>query len=217
MNSKWIPAALGACTLLAGTNSFAELNAVGRSYISQLTRGGSVSISSVAQDLYHIGYADTQVLDVAAEVLLDKYPQAGNDRDAVDAMSWLCRALGKSGNSRYRPTLEQVGNDTSAHRRLRSNCAKGAQELPVEVSDPFTAGTVELSQLRRASAASGAAAPTAPTGSMAKATAAAAAAGIPSGALWNPPPANRLHGYGGYELKPTTVRKKSPARSTSTR
>ena len=207
MDRKSIALALGACTLLASVDSSAKLNAVAQGYVNQLIRGGSVSVRSVAQDLYHIGYADPQVMDVAAEVLLEKYPKAGNDRDPVDAMGWLCQALGKSGDSRYRPVLEQVAKDMTAHRKLRSTCEKAAGDLPKEVSDPYEAGTVDLAELRNGPVTAGAAGAraAAPTGSMAKATAAAAAAGITSGAQWNPPPANRLYGYGGYELKPTTV------------
>jgi hypothetical protein len=211
MTRKSIALALGACMQFASMDSFAELNAVARDYVSRLIRGGSNSVRDVAQDLYAIGYADPQVLDVAAEVLLEKYPKAGGDHDAVDAMAWLCRALGKSGVSRYRPVLEQVGNDATAHRKLRSSCEKGADELPQEVSDPYEAGSVDLAHLRDPSTESGAAAARAPAGSLARDTA-AVAAGMTSGGRWNPPPANKLYGYGGYELKATTVADKEASK-----
>jgi hypothetical protein len=66
----------------------------------------------------------------------------------VDAVAWMCRALGASGNSRYRPVLERIENDKSVHRKGRGHCEKAAKGLPKEVSNPYTAGTVNLELLR---------------------------------------------------------------------
>ena len=75
----------------------------------------------MAESIYNTGNTNTEVLDVAAEVLLEKYPRAGEDGGAVDAVAWLCRGLGSSGNSRYRPVLEKVENDKSVHRKARGH------------------------------------------------------------------------------------------------
>jgi hypothetical protein len=143
-----IASALGAGLLLAGSVSLAALDEAEKTYVDRLIKGGPGSIRSVAESIYHTGNSNTEVLDVAAEVLLEKYPRAGEDHDAVDAMAWVCRALGRSGNSRYRPVMEKVENDKSVHRKLRGHCEKGAKALPKEVSNPYVAGTVNLELLR---------------------------------------------------------------------
>ena len=58
--------------------------------------------------MYNTAYGNTEVLDVMAEVVLEKYPMAGEQFTYVDSVAWMCRALGASGNVRYRPVLEKV-------------------------------------------------------------------------------------------------------------
>jgi hypothetical protein len=204
MNRKIITAAFGALTLLAGANCLAALTEAEKGYVNQLVTGGPLTIRSVAQNLYNTGNKNTEVLDVAAEVLLEKYPGAGEIHDVVESLSWVCRALGASGNSRYKPVLEQIENDKAVHRKLRGHCEKGANSLPNQVSNPYAAGTVNLASLRNPTATPATAKPATP--SLAATTAATAAAGAANpSTLINPPPANKLQGYAGYELKPTSL------------
>jgi hypothetical protein len=148
MNRKIISLALGAMAALASANTFAALDEAEKMYVDRLLKGSWVSLRDVAQSLYNTGNANTEVLDITAETLLERYQRAGEDRDAVDAVSWMCRALGASGNSRYRPVLERIENDKSVHRKGRGHCEKAAKGLPKEVSNPYTAGTVNLELLR---------------------------------------------------------------------
>ena len=211
MNRKIITAAFGALTLLAGVNCLAALSEAEKGYVNQLATGGPLTIRSVAQNLYNTGNRNTEVLDVAAEVLLEKYPSAGEIHDVVESLSWVCRALGASGNSRYKPVLEQIENDKAVHRKLRGHCEKGANSLPDQVSNPYAKGTVNLASLRNGGAPSTPASAAAP--SMAQTTAATAAtmATSPS-TMMNPAPASKLQGYGGYELKPVTLADESANR-----
>ncbi len=146
MNRKMISLALGA--LLTSASSLAALDEAEKMYVDRLLKGSWVSLRDVAQSLYNTGNTNTEVLDITAETLLERYQRAGEDRDAVDAVSWMCRALGASGNSRYRPVLEHVENDKSLHRKGRGHCEKAAKGLPKEVANPYTAGTVNLELLR---------------------------------------------------------------------
>lgn len=148
MNRKIHSLVLGALAALAGANSFAALDEAEKMYVDRMLKGSWVSLRDVAQSIYNTGNTNTEVLDVQAETLLERYQRAGEDRDAVDAVSWMCRALGASGNSRYRPVLERIENDKSVHRKGRGHCEKAAKGLPKEVSNPYTAGTVNLELLR---------------------------------------------------------------------
>jgi hypothetical protein len=148
MNRKIHSLVLGALAALASANSFAALDEAEKMYVDRMLKGSWVSLRDVAQSIYNTGNTNTEVLDVQAETLLERYQRAGEDRDAVDAVSWMCRALGASGNSRYRPVLERIENDKSVHRKGRGHCEKAAKGLPKEVSNPYTAGTVNLELLR---------------------------------------------------------------------
>jgi hypothetical protein len=148
MNPKKIAWAFGACLLLTGGVSLAALDEAEKQYVDRLIKGGWPSIRDVAESIYNTNNTNTEVLDVAAEVLLEKYPHAGEDRDAVDAVSWLCRGLGASANGRYRAVLEHVENDKSVHRKARSHCEKAAKSLPKNASNTYVAGTVNLELLR---------------------------------------------------------------------
>jgi hypothetical protein len=134
--------------MLAGVNAFAALDEAEKMYVDRMLKGSWVSLRDVAQSLYNTGNTNTEVLDVTAETLLERYQRAGEDRDAVDAVAWMCRALGASGNSRYRPVLDRIENDKSVHRKARGHCEKAAKGLPKNVSNPYVAGTVNLEQLR---------------------------------------------------------------------
>jgi len=147
MNKKAIATLLAGC-LLASSACFAELNAADQSYVDRLIKGGPSTLQDVAQSLFNASVTNPEVLDVAAQVLLEKYPMAGNERDTVDASAWLCRALGNSGNNRYKAVLDQVADDKSVHRRLRGHCEKASKQLAKGATSSYVAGTVNLELLR---------------------------------------------------------------------
>jgi len=148
MNRKIGMLALGAMAVFASANAFAALDEAEKGYVDRLLKGGWPSLRGVADSIYSTGNTNTEVLDVLAQTLLEKYPRSGEDRDAVDAVAWMCKALGQTGNSRYRPVLEHVADDKVMHRRGRGHCEKAAKSLPKEVSNGYVAGTVNLELLR---------------------------------------------------------------------
>jgi len=147
MNKKAIATLLAGC-LFTSSACFAELNAAEQSYIDRLIKGGPSTLQEVGQSLFNASVTNPEVLDVAAQVLLEKYPLAGNERDTVDASAWLCRALGNSGNNRYKAVLDQVADDKSVHRRLRGHCEKASKQLAKGATSSYVAGTVNLELLR---------------------------------------------------------------------
>jgi hypothetical protein len=142
-----------ACTLilfasLVGGSAFAEMNDIDKGYVEQIIKGGWGTLRQTSENMYNTSYSNTEVLDVLAEVTLEKYPQAGADFSTVDSLAWMCRALGASGNNRYRPLLEKISDDKSVHRKLRAHCEKAAKQLPKGNSNSYIAGTVNLELLR---------------------------------------------------------------------
>jgi hypothetical protein len=141
----------GALFALAGAVGLCSLNAhavseSGQRYIDQLTRGGPVSIREGAQNIYHTSNTEQEVLDVAAEVLAQKYRSA-TDRGWIDAMAWICRALGASGDGRYKAIVGQAAKD-GPHRSIKGHCGKAEDALPAATAGSYQAGSVNLERYR---------------------------------------------------------------------
>ena len=141
---KFITSLLAALTLAISIQSFA-LSSTDQHNISLLTNGGPVSIRNAAKNLYHTGETNTEVLDVLAEVLLQNYQKPGNTN--IDAMSWASKALGNSGQSRYRSTLEEVAANGS-HRKMKKYAKKSLKNLTSGDAAQYKKGTVSLDRLR---------------------------------------------------------------------
>jgi hypothetical protein len=141
-----------ACTALQAH----ALDASGQRYVDQLVQGGPVSIREAAQSIYHSGYRETEALDVAAEVLLQKYRTA-SDNTTADALAWVCKALASSGNGRYKPVLAEVVANSN-NRKLDRHCEKAAGSLSAG-GTPYTAGSVNLEAYRNGKGQPAASAP----------------------------------------------------------
>jgi hypothetical protein len=159
MNKKLLSSLLVLSALTCGVAQGA-LDETDKRYVDRLAKGGPETLRDVAQSLYESGSTNTEVLDVAAEVLLQKYPRAALDRNSADAMAWLCRALGGSGNNRYKAAIDEV-SDKADHKKLRGHCEKASKVLPKGATSSYTAGTVDLEKIRNADAAVTAAKPAA--------------------------------------------------------
>ena len=130
------------------SSAFAEMNDLDKGYVEQIIKGGWGTLRQVSENMVNTSYSNAEVLDVLAEVTLEKYPQTGTDFSTVDSVAWMCRALGASNNNRYRPILEKISDDKSVHRKLRAHCEKAAKQLPKGSTNSYVAGTVNLELLR---------------------------------------------------------------------
>ena len=104
------------------------LNATQKNYVQMLRSRSLADKKRAAKLMTRARYSDTKVLDVAAEELLKGYSKASTDRHMVDTMSWLCNALGASGNRKYRETLRQVSQGAQ-HRKLKGYAEKNYKML----------------------------------------------------------------------------------------
>jgi TolB-like protein len=71
---------------------------------------------------------DPKLLDIVNDELLKGYSANSDDRNFVEAMAWLCNALGASGQSRYASTLEKVSQGAS-NRKLQKYAIKNLRHL----------------------------------------------------------------------------------------
>lgn len=97
-------------------------------YVKMLRSANLRSKTDAAKLIVREGVKDTAVLDVVEQELLKGYQASGDDRGAVDAMAWLCKALGASGNGKYRGTLKTVA-DKAPHRKLQKYAEQSLGQL----------------------------------------------------------------------------------------
>lgn len=142
-------------SLMLSISMFSQLSsaasAVAQRYIDQLAQGGPHTIRGVAQSIVNTGETDPELLDVLSEVLLQNYTRSS--KTDTDANAWASRALGSSGNGRYRSVLEQV-IEKSDNRKLKKYAKKALKSLPKDGSAQYTAGTVSLDKLKASAAKS---------------------------------------------------------------
>jgi len=125
-------------SMLAANSAWA-LDAAGQRYIEQMTQGSMHSVKSAAQSMYNTRESNTEVLDVAAEVLLKNY---ANSPDS-DTMAWLAKALGRSHNGRYYNVLKEVA-DGGSDKRLRKHANSALKELGGPSGEQYTRGMANL-------------------------------------------------------------------------
>lgn len=97
-------------------------------YVKLLRSGNLRSKTDAGKLIVKEGVRDTAVLDVVEQELLKGYLASGDDRAAVDAMAWLCKALGASGNGKYRGTLQTVAQK-APHRKLQKYAEQSLGQL----------------------------------------------------------------------------------------
>lgn len=72
-------------------------------------------------------YKDRDLYEAVNQELLNGYGDA-SDNLAIDTMSWLCKALGSSGNAKYKKTLQKVKDSESP--KLAKYAGQGYDMLP---------------------------------------------------------------------------------------
>ena len=113
--------------------------------VEMLVRSGPESQRDAAQNIFHGIDRNPDVLDVVAEVLLQTYQRPGFIE--ADAASWMCKALGASGDVRYRAVLQQIA-DKASEVKVRKYAEQSLGMLPPGNADPYIAGTVDLAKIR---------------------------------------------------------------------
>jgi hypothetical protein len=119
----------------------------GQQYINEIVGGEAASMRRAAKSIYHTGLTERAVLDVLAEKLLENYNYKG--RIGVDAVVWACKALGRSGDLRYKNVLETVMKN-AGYRKIRKYAKKSIRMMPHGTSDnPYRKGSVNLAAMRK--------------------------------------------------------------------
>jgi TolB-like protein len=72
--------------------------------------------------------SDQILLDIVNDELLKGYNSHSDDRNYVEAMAWLCNALGASGQAKYASTLEKVSQE-APNRKLQKYALKNLRHV----------------------------------------------------------------------------------------
>ena len=154
--------------LLASSFTYAQVPATTltpaqQNLINMAVSGRSGSIKQAAENVSQNGEASPQVLDVLAEVLLQN--TAKSDGDYVDALSWICKALGNSGQAQYYDALHYTAVNAS-ERKLRKYAEAASKQLhPTAETKQYLKGNVSLEAAQATAANTTPAAQTAVVGS----------------------------------------------------
>lgn len=81
----------------------------------------------IAQSLEWSGFSQPKLFDLIEDKLLSAYSTA-NDKQRVDFLSWLSKALAFSGNTKYQSTLRTVAQGAH-HKKLRKHAEKSLETL----------------------------------------------------------------------------------------
>ena len=67
----------------------------------------------------------------------------------MDALSWACKAIGRSGDSRYRNVLKTVSSNAE-HAKVRKYAKQSLNKMPKgKVKKPYKEGSVDLAKMRK--------------------------------------------------------------------
>jgi hypothetical protein len=88
-----------------------ELSQEDNRLINMLRSDKVLLVRDASKTIFRSLSTDDKVYDVAAEVLVSLYAAPPQHRATRDTLAWLCKALGHSGEQKYRPVLEQIVNE----------------------------------------------------------------------------------------------------------
>lgn len=87
-------------------------------YASMFQSTSSVNIRNAAKNLYYRHSDNAYLASEAERCLLNNYTLKPRDNMHVDAMAWLCKALARTGDSRFVETLTKVA-ETAPSRKVK--------------------------------------------------------------------------------------------------
>lgn len=122
-------------------STFAELAPQEQQVVDMMLSGDMQQLKNAAQTIQNTQITNVQVLDIAAEILLKKYPHAYSAD--VDTLSWVARAIGASGNARYTSVLREVYG-AATERKLKRHTKSALGDIDEASVPQYKAGTYSL-------------------------------------------------------------------------
>ena len=96
-------------------------------YVKQIKSQNPLAQRDAAKRIIRAQMFSPEVMDVVEEYLLKGFKIRGNNRNHVDAMAWMVKALGATNDAKYRPTLEKIMAE--GNRKLRGYAKKSLAQM----------------------------------------------------------------------------------------
>lgn len=109
------------------TGQQSDLSSEEKRYSEMLQSGSVYQIRNAAKYVYRRYYKNDYLTGLAEQALLQNYTKEPTNTQ-IDAMAWLCKALGRSGNKRFSETLKTVA-ENAPHRKLKGYAQKSLDQL----------------------------------------------------------------------------------------
>ena len=116
---------LVACPLQAFSSVDEQID----SYLEVLERGGHTIKVQMLQRLQWSGLSHPRLYDAIEKQLLEHYRESEYNKQPLAILALQARALGYSGNEKYRATLAEV-RQNAGHLKLRGHADTAIQQLP---------------------------------------------------------------------------------------
>jgi TolB-like protein len=98
-------------------------------YLRMVESNNTEQQKDAAKLMVKANYRDTVVLDAVEKILLRSYQASANESgERIDTLSWFCKALGASGQSKYKATLSKIANE-APQRKLKGYAEKSLNQL----------------------------------------------------------------------------------------
>lgn len=96
-------------------------------YVNMLQSDNTALVKDAAKLICRSTTINHKLYDVVAEELTGRFREIGDDREGVDALAWLCKALGGSGDTKYLTTLQLIA--TTGNWKLARNADSAIEML----------------------------------------------------------------------------------------
>lgn len=98
-------------------------------YLRMVESNNTEQQKDAAKLMVKANYRDTVVLDAVEKILLRSYQASANESgERIDTLSWFCKALGASGQSKYKATLSKIATE-APQRKLKGYAEKSLNQL----------------------------------------------------------------------------------------
>lgn len=140
------PLLVGLTLAVLSSSVYALTTSEQRDY-DRLASGDLTEIKKAAQSIVSNNTNNAAVLDILAEFVDQNYLNAPDYQ--LDTIAWACRALGETGNARYRELLTTIVN-SDAHKKVRKYAKRSLKSLPATEVNQYVAGTIDLASIQKA-------------------------------------------------------------------
>ncbi len=107
-------------------SAHAELNKHEQYTVDLIMSGDLGSLKLAAKKMHASATSNSEVLDVAAEVLLVNYSNLYKPQ--IDTFAWVLKAVGVSGNNRYYDAIQEIAENTK-NKKIRRYAKSALKKL----------------------------------------------------------------------------------------